>query len=692
MSEPNAFALLEKNAFLSNLNKSLDDGSLSKSINSGVDSVRSGISRYTDPIEASTNRMRQGISQVDKANRGLLSGAMYSPFKAIGSGVKGSITGAIDNGLGGFVSGGIKGVRDSVRNSQATAAQNMQNIRQGTRDYLTASQNLPRNILGMGNMQTPTAQPAAAQPAAAPQTTHRRGAGQRQTQPPTGAGSTVPAAQRVAQRGSTPSQGSLPSLSSMARAVPPAIAATVAPAAGPATGAALNAAAANPAAAGRAALPMVGSAVQAATGPTSSGAPVAAAANPQGALSALALPPTQVAQPASASPPAAHDTGGVDWDAEFRKYHGGGFNPNSADDQQLMQQMQEIYRQQGALDPNSVYSRQYGRDDWWNKSAFAQLGEMEKGASILGKGLRAVGGALTRSGRGAQKVYKTNFQNYYKGLDKAQRAAASPALRQRASQIWSTKADDLGKTMGIGRARVGTGGWMNNAANRLDEFALLNPGMNRFANMTTLGGVGLGSVGASNAAYGRFFAPPTSSGGRTVMDSDAVEKSAFAQLGMEKEASSLVSHGLKRLGGLIGRSGWNARRLAREGADDVSKLPEGIGGLRSDWGQRLRQAGKRIDNSPGLARGIDAGVLGGGALAANRLGHGSGRRSGVADGFDTGTSFGIQTAMANQPQAGNFFQRLGGLFTGGPQGPSAEALEAAIMNQRPEILRQILNA
>jgi hypothetical protein len=101
----------------------------------------------------------------------------------------------------------------------------------------------------------------------------------------------------------------------------------------------------------------------------------------------------------------------ADLSKEFRKYHGTRFNPNSSMDKEKMKQLQEVYRQTGGkLSAQSVYQRQYG-PGWGTKSAsaFGVLGEMEKASGVpsglsglLSKGLSWGSSALRRSSRTAK--------------------------------------------------------------------------------------------------------------------------------------------------------------------------------------------------------------------------------------------------------------------------------------------------
>lgn len=60
---------------------------------------------------------------------------------------------------------------------------------------------------------------------------------------------------------------------------------------------------------------------------------------------------------------------GIDFESEFKKYHGTSYNPQRGGrDERLMKQMKDIYSERGSLSPSLVYNKQYG-----NKSPYAKF-------------------------------------------------------------------------------------------------------------------------------------------------------------------------------------------------------------------------------------------------------------------------------------------------------------------------------
>ena len=201
---------------------------------------------------------------------------------------------------------------------------------------------------------------------------------------------------------------------------------------------------------------------------------------------------------------------------------------------------------------------------------------------------------------------------------------------------------------------------------------------------------------------------------------------AFAALGdgMEKEAASWLQRGLgwgaQRLGAsahkarvalkgkadeaastaydaaLAGRKGQRgmagrgiAEESARRAGTEVLDSGSRVGSRRATGADWLNQAANKIGVSPGLQKGINyggAGVAGTGALyGANRLGHGSGRKSGLSDGYDAG-GYAATAAMQDSPGY------LGGLMQAiaGRQPYDAAAMRHMLDQNKDDILRTIL--
>ena len=96
----------------------------------------------------------------------------------------------------------------------------------------------------------------------------------------------------------------------------------------------------------------------------------------------------------------------IDFNNEFKKYHGTSYNPQDGGrDEGLMKQMQEIYKQHGKLSPSLVYNKQYGNKSPYTKSAaLSAFDELEKFAQTPRRNLRTAATPVT----GPQQYYFTD--------------------------------------------------------------------------------------------------------------------------------------------------------------------------------------------------------------------------------------------------------------------------------------------
>ena len=87
-----------------------------------------------------------------------------------------------------------------------------------------------------------------------------------------------------------------------------------------------------------------------------------------------------------------------------------------------------------------------------------------------------------------------------------------------------------------------------------------------------------------------------------------------------------------------------------------------------------------------------AGTIAGGAglYGAHSMGHNSGRKEGVTEGFDNGMNLGIQGAQQAQPGDPGWMGRLSDLFTGTDQGPDAGAVRQGLMSNRDKMIAALI--
>ena len=85
-----------------------------------------------------------------------------------------------------------------------------------------------------------------------------------------------------------------------------------------------------------------------------------------------------------------------------------------------------------------------------------------------------------------------------------------------------------------------------------------------------------------------------------------------------------------------------------------------------------------------------AGLVGGGLYGSNRLGHRSGRHQGVGEGYDAGSEYGMQTALASMPQDPGIIGRLLNVFRGQQSGPDATALRGLLDQSKADVIGTIL--
>jgi hypothetical protein len=399
-----------------------------------------------------------------------------------------------------------------------------------------------------------------------------------------------------------------------------------------------------------------------------------------------------VGQPAAA--PAA------DLNDEFRKYHRTAFNPNSTMDQAKMQQMQELYKQHGKLSPSLVYNRQYG-----NKSPY-----INKSASAYGGSRAVTTNPRTTTMADVNNFITSGTLQTPGALSQPMIPTARPGVRRSelSSHSQSSKPNSLGEMPNLGAASgvkmTGPGAGFAAgvpvvdqpaaapAADLNDEFrkyhrTAFNPNspmdqakMQQMQELYKQHGKLSPSL-VYNKQYGNK-SPYIKSASVT----------AFAALGgdMEKSAvnglAGLVFKGLgwgskmlrgssrtakgraatraseavqpidpATLGGFRGLSANRAARAAEDAttaarATAAETARAGAGKLRHGGASILTGARGALRDSKGLQGAINYGVptVGGAGLlyGSNRLGHGSGYRSGA----DAGYTLGSDAALSAMPE------------------------------------------
>lgn len=137
--------------------------------------------------------------------------------------------------------------------------------------------------------------------------------------------------------------------------------------------------------------------------------------------------------------------------------------------------------------------------------------------------------------------------------------------------------------------------------------------------------------------------------------------------------------------------GFHAARAATRAAKrQAAQAQKGVGRTRIGIGNSLAGAGDKIENSVGLQRALNYGVpaVGGAGLlyGSNRMGYGSGHRSGVSEGYDVGAD----AAMSAMPDSPGYF---GGLMSAiaGRQPMDAAAMRNMLDQSKSDILQSILS-
>ncbi len=196
-------------------------------------------------------------------------------------------------------------------------------------------------------------------------------------------------------------------------------------------------------------------------------------------------------------------------------------------------------------------------------------------------------------------------------------------------------------------------------------------------------------------------------------DSEDGMKTAFAML--EKEAlakgvSKLLSAGGQFLRGSARKAKSTAGRWALDAAkgqdnmlgsmDEATKLrihqdaSGAAGNIRASAGRGLSGAADSIDASKGIQNAINYGggtaLAGAGLYGANRMGHNSGMEEGLTEGVDQGLDLGLRGAQAMQPGDPGFMGRLGDLFTGTQSGPDASTMRQGLSTERDKLIQSLL--
>lgn len=401
----------------------------------------------------------------------------------------------------------------------------------------------------------------------------------------------------------------------------------------------------------------------------------------------------------------------------FRKYHGTSYNPNSSMDQGKLKQMEEVYREHGKLTPTLVYNRQYGAKSPYHKKSASAFAELEKSA-MVGTAVRGLGRFLSRSALSAQKANKTQFQNFYKGLSDAQKAAR-PELRQRATQYWSSSPEEIGRNFGIGQWRQNLGTKLQNVGEDMGVLAYTNPMASRVIDGGVMLGGGLATAGVANQLR-QGAAPVPSSAAGTPPGIDKTASVVGNTLRMiaqpfgrsaQKAIRAGKAQAIRELRGLGGtgltRQRGRGSRALNEGLQDrqnafarlqnttLSEFGRGnnIAQTRVGINRAIESAADSVDNfaktRPNLYRAGVIGVptvAGGGALfGANRLGHHAGREEGAAEGYDAAA----ELAMAAAPEQQGYFGNLWNAVAGNPT-TDAAALRNLLDQNKSDMLQTIL--
>lgn len=161
------------------------------------------------------------------------------------------------------------------------------------------------------------------------------------------------------------------------------------------------------------------------------------------------------------------------------------------------------------------------------------------------------------------------------------------------------------------------------------------------------------------------------------------EATAFAQLGLEKEAKPWLNTAVRRGAEFLSRSG----RAANKAKPGAGKFRRGAAG----YGHR---GANGLENSPRVAKALNygipaAGILGYGEIRGNQR-YGTGREEGVTEGLDVGTQIGARTALQGIPGDPGIVGRLLNVFRGQQQGPTMADLQSALDSQRKLALPAIL--
>jgi hypothetical protein len=352
----------------------------------------------------------------------------------------------------------------------------------------------------------------------------------------------------------------------------------------------------------------------------------------------------------------------------------------------------------------------------------------KQASSVIGNMLRSTGRFLTNSAAKARTGYKQNFQQFYKGLSKEQRAA-HPGLKSRAMFIQSHSPAAIGEKYGIGNWRHRLGGGLDNWANKAEELKLLHPGLHTALTGAAMAApaVGAGALWANmrDDAYNSPPYNPYPTPGRAdptaweTVGKPGASLRGVAFAALEKNANTLPGKLFAWGGKALRGSAGKAQRAGLQGARDAAtglkgkgatKIRNGlksmtpgqygkeaeIGLTRLDMAKRLGGWQKKVDafaaDRPGLYRGLSVGIptaAGGGMLyGANRMGHTSGRRQGLAEGYDVGAETGAAAALSQIPEQG-VMDRILSVFRG-QQGPDAAAVRNLIDQSKGDILQTIL--
>ena len=172
------------------------------------------------------------------------------------------------------------------------------------------------------------------------------------------------------------------------------------------------------------------------------------------------------------------------------------------------------------------------------------------------------------------------------------------------------------------------------------------------------------SINLNQPLYGQLY-----KGAREVQIDEVIPP--FAAFEKEAGAVGLIGKGIKGLGGFVSKA-------------TKSKAP-------LDWSKRF---GHAMAKSPGLRKGINIGVpgaAGAGALyGSNRLGHGAGMEEGAGLGYDLGSQYGLQAAMANMPQDPGILGRILNVFRGQEAGPDPNQLAALLAGNRQNAIQTLV--